>query len=61
MLEDIFLGSKSAMDDSKSAIRESTLVASEGCRRDLGGLDRELALLWSLYPDAFEDEDSVAV
>lgn len=48
------LGFSSAIDDSRSVINRSTLVVSDGCRRDRpapvdrGGLEVELALLASL-------------
>lgn len=58
----MFRGSSSDRDVSKSAIKPSILLFSDG-RRDRaglgpsepGGLDLELALLCSLYPDASED------
>jgi hypothetical protein len=61
------LGFSSAIDDSKLAINTSTFVVSDGCRSDRpapvdrGGLEVELALLASLYSDAFEDWDSEGV
>jgi hypothetical protein len=61
------LGFKSDMEDSRSAMRTFILVVSDGWRRDRpgpadsGGLDRELALLSSLYPEASEDCDSEGV
>lgn len=58
-------GCRSAIDDSKSAIKTSIWLVSEGCRlervADLGGLDRELALLCSLNPEPSDDWDSVGV
>jgi hypothetical protein len=60
------LGCKSIIDACTSDIRACNLPASEGrrlCRPAVadGGLDRELALLPWLYPEASEDCDSLGV
>jgi hypothetical protein len=60
------LGCRSIIDACTSDIRASNLPVSEGWRRCRpvvadGGLDRELALLPWLYPEASEDCDSLGV
>ena len=62
----ISLGCRSAIDVCTSDMRSSNMVVSESFLgepglAEVGGLDRELALLFSLYPDPSDDCDSEGV
>lgn len=62
ILVGMLFGSTSGKEPLKSDIKPSSLEVSDGRRRmERGGLERELALLWSLEAETSEEDDSVGV